>query len=238
MITYPSTHGVFEASVGELCALVHDAGGQVYVDGANLNALVGHARPGRFGADVCHLNLHKTFCIPHGGGGPGIGPIGVRGAPGAVPARAPAARRRQPRSAPVSAAPFGSAGILPIPWMYIEMMGGAGLTGHAGGDRRGQLHRRTARSVLPVLYTGEADGSRTSASSICGRFTKSTGVTVDDVAKRLMDYGFHAPDDELSGGRHADGRADRERVAARTRPVLRRDDRDPRRDRLAGGFSA
>jgi glycine dehydrogenase len=141
MITYPSTHGVFESSVVELCELVHAAGGQVYVDGANLNALVGHARPGAFGADVSHLNLHKTFCIPHGGGGPGVGPIGV-GAHLAPFLPGHPLLADQPVGA-VSAAPYGSAGILPIPWMYIEMMG---AVGPHGGDQRGhrrcQLHRR------------------------------------------------------------------------------------------------
>jgi glycine dehydrogenase len=192
MITYPSTHGVFETEVVTLCALVHDAGGQVYVDGANLNALVGHARPGEFGADVSHLNLHKTFCIPHGGGGPGIGPVGVRShlapfLPGHPldPGAAVGA---------VSAAPHGSAGILPIPWMYMEMMGGEGLT------------RATSIAVLsanyiaarldpfyPVLYRG-ANGRVAHECIIDIRpTTKSTGVTVDDIAKRLMDYGFHAP---------------------------------------------
>jgi glycine dehydrogenase len=192
MITYPSTHGVFESDVRELCGLVHDAGGQVYVDGANLNALVGHARPGEFGADVSHLNLHKTFCIPHGGGGPGVGPVGVRAhlapfLPG-HPLDGDAA------VGAVSAAPHGSAGILPIPWMYIEMMGGSGLT------------EATAIAVLsanyiaerldrhfPVLYRG-ANGRVAHECIIDIRpITKATGVTVDDIAKRLMDYGFHAP---------------------------------------------
>jgi glycine cleavage system P protein (glycine dehydrogenase) len=192
MITYPSTHGVFESGVGELCALIHDAGGQVYVDGANLNALVGFAQPGRFGADVSHLNLHKTFCIPHGGGGPGVGPVGV----GAhlspyLPAHPLEA---SPTVGAVAAAPFGSAGILPISWMYIEMMGGAGLT------------KATAVAILsanyladrldphfPVLYRG--DGGRVGHECIIDLrpITKATGVTVDDVAKRLIDYGFHAP---------------------------------------------
>jgi glycine dehydrogenase len=192
MITYPSTHGVFEAGVVELCALVHDAGGQVYVDGANLNALVGHARPGHFGADVSHLNLHKTFCIPHGGGGPGVGPIGVRhhltpflpGDPLDPNAEAGA----------VSAARFGSAGILAISWMYIEMMGGRGLT------RATEVAILSANYVadrldphFPVLYRG-ADGRVGHECIVDLRaLTKATGVSVDDVAKRLIDYGFHAP---------------------------------------------
>ena len=192
MITYPSTHGVFEIEVADLCAAIHDAGGQVYVDGANLNALVGLARPGRFGADVSHLNLHKTFCIPHGGGGPGVGPIGV-GAhlapflPG-HPLDADAA------VGAVSAAPFGSAGILPIPWMYLEMMGGAGLTDAttvaivAANYVADRLDPH-----FPVLYRG-ANGRVAHECIIDLRpITKATGVSVDDVAKRLMDYGFHAP---------------------------------------------
>jgi glycine dehydrogenase len=192
MITYPSTHGVFEARVGELCDLIHAAGGQVYVDGANLNALVGHAQPGSFGADVSHLNLHKTFCIPHGGGGPGVGPIGVRahlteflpGHPLQVD---------QPVG-PVAAAPYGSAGILPIPWMYIEMMGGAGLT------RATSVAIVAANYVaerldphFPVLYRGAAGRVAHECILDLRPITKATGVTVDDVAKRLMDYGFHAP---------------------------------------------
>ncbi len=169
MITYPSTHGVFEAEVTELCAAVHDAGGQVYVDGANLNALVGLARPGRFGADVSHLNLHKTFCIPHGGGGPGVGPIGVGehlvpylpGHP--LDAEAPVGA--------VSAAPFGSAGILPIPWMYLTMMGGAGLTDATTVAivAANYIADRLDASLPRPLPGSRTGGSRTSASSICGR---------------------------------------------------------------------
>jgi glycine dehydrogenase len=192
MITYPSTHGVFESEVTTLCAIVHDAGGQVYVDGANLNALVGLARPGRFGADVSHLNLHKTFCIPHGGGGPGVGPIGV----GAhlVPFLPGHPFDGDAAVGPVSAAPFGSAGILPIPWMYLEMMGGDGLT-------RATIVAIVAANYIadrldpyfPVLYRGA--GGRVAHECIIDLrpLTKSTGITNDDVAKRLMDYGFHAP---------------------------------------------
>jgi glycine dehydrogenase len=192
MITYPSTHGVFEASVGELCALVHAAGGQVYVDGANLNALVGHARPGEFGADVSHLNLHKTFCIPHGGGGPGVGPIGVRAhlepfLPGHP------LRTDQPVGA-VSAAPYGSAGILPIPWMYIEMMGGVGLTeATTVAIVAANYIAERLDEHFPVLYRGENGRVAHECILDLRDITKSTGVTVDDVAKRLMDYGFHAP---------------------------------------------
>jgi glycine dehydrogenase len=192
MITYPSTHGVFEAEVRTLCDMIHEAGGQVYVDGANLNALVGHARPGDFGADVSHLNLHKTFCIPHGGGGPGVGPIGV-GAHLAPFLPGHPLQSDSPVGA-VSAAPYGSAGILPIPWMYMEMMGAAGLT------RATTVAIVAANYVaerldphFPVLYRG-ADGRVAHECIVDVRpITRATGVTVDDVAKRLMDYGFHAP---------------------------------------------
>ena len=152
MVTYPSTHGVFEDTITELCALVHDAGGQVYVDGANLNALVGLAQPGRFGADVSHLNLHKTFCIPHGGGGPGVGPVGVRSHLAPYLPNHPLAPEAGPETGvgPISGAPFGSASILPISWAYVRLMGGAGLT-RATADRGavGQLHRRPAAGALP-----------------------------------------------------------------------------------------
>jgi len=192
MITYPSTHGVFEASVGELCAMVHDAGSQVYVDGANLNALVGHACPGRFGADVSHLNLHKTFCIPHGGGGPGVGPIGV----GAhlIPFLPGHPLRDDQPVGPVSAAPFGSAGILPIPWMYIEMMGGAGLTAATTvAIVAANYVAERLDAYFPVLYRGKHGRVAHECILDLRAITKATGVTVDDVAKRLMDYGFHAP---------------------------------------------
>jgi glycine dehydrogenase len=192
MITYPSTHGVFESSIVDLCALVHGAGGQVYVDGANLNALVGHARPGEFGADVSHLNLHKTFCIPHGGGGPGVGPIGVRAHLAPFLPGHPL-REDQPVGA-VAAAPYGSAGILPIPWMYIEMMGSAGLT------RATTVAIVAANYVaerldpyFPVLYRGEHGRVAHECILDLRDITRTTGVTVDDVAKRLMDFGFHAP---------------------------------------------
>jgi glycine dehydrogenase len=192
MVTYPSTHGVFEEAIGEVCALVHDAGGQVYVDGANLNALVGIARPAHFGADVSHLNLHKTFCIPHGGGGPGVGPIGVRAhlAP-FLPAHPLAA---DPAVGPVSAAPFGSAGILPIPWAYIALMGPDGLR------RATEVAICSANYVAtrlaphyPVLYAGRAGRVAHECILDVRPLTRATGVTVDDVAKRLMDFGFHAP---------------------------------------------
>lgn len=194
MVTYPSTHGVFEEGIRELCAIVHDHGGQVYVDGANLNALVGLAQPGRFGADVSHLNLHKTFCIPHGGGGPGIGPVAVREhlAP-YLPGHPLAAPGTQPVG-PVSAAPFGSAGILPISWAYVRLMGGAGLTAatEAAVLNANYVAARLDAS-FPVLYRG-ANGYVGHECILDLRpLTKQTGVTIDDVAKRLIDFGFHAP---------------------------------------------
>jgi glycine dehydrogenase len=196
MVTYPSTHGVFEDTIGDICASVHDAGGQVYVDGANLNALVGLARPGRFGADVSHLNLHKTFCIPHGGGGPGVGPVAVRAHLAPYLPNHPLDEQAGPATGPgpVSAGPYGSAGILPISWAYVRLMGGQGLT------RATQVAVLSANYVahrlqphFPVLYTGR--GGRVAHECIVDlrQITKETGVTVDDVAKRLIDYGFHAP---------------------------------------------
>lgn len=196
MVTYPSTHGAYEDSITDLCKIVHDHGGQVYVDGANLNALLGYARPGEFGGDVSHLNLHKTFCIPHGGGGPGVGPVAVRAhlAP-YLPSHAwhPESAKRE-GIGPISAAPYGSAGILPITWAYIRMMGAEGLT------------RATAVAVLsanyiahrlndhfPVLYRGHGDLVAHECILDLRGITKASGVTVDDVAKRLVDYGFHAP---------------------------------------------
>jgi glycine dehydrogenase len=182
MVTYPSTHGVYEETIVEICERVHEAGGQVYVDGANLNALVGLARLGEFGADVSHLNLHKTFCIPHGGGGPGVGPVAVK------------AHLAEHLPAHVSAAPYGSAGILPISWAYIRMMGGEGLREATEQAilSANYLARRLAPHY-PVLYAGR-DGLVAHECIIDLRqLTKETGVTVDDVAKRLIDYGFHAP---------------------------------------------
>ena len=196
MVTYPSTHGVFEDQIGEICSLVHDHGGQVYLDGANLNALVGVARPGKFGADVSHLNLHKTFCIPHGGGGPGVGPIGVRAHLASFLPNHPLTPEAGPATGigAISAAPWGSAGILPIPWMYMRMMGGEGLTRatHVAILNANYLAHRLA-SHFPVLYTGANGLVAHECILDLRRITKDTGITVDDVAKRLMDYGFHAP---------------------------------------------
>ncbi len=197
MITYPSTHGVFEAEVRTMCDLVHEAGGLVYMDGANMNAMVGLVRPADIGADVCHLNLHKTFCIPHGGGGPGMGPIGVTEALQPFLSSHPVIRPLDAGEfamGPVSAAPYGSPSILPISWMYIAMMGGEGLT------------RATEISILnanymatrlaghfDILYTNENGRCAHEFIVDCRPFDKSAGVKIDDVAKRLMDYGFHGP---------------------------------------------
>ena len=196
MITYPSTHGVYEETIADICVSVHDAGGQVYVDGANLNALVGLARPGRFGSDVSHLNLHKTFCIPHGGGGPGVGPIGVREHLVPYLPNHPLLAEAGPASevGPISAAPFGSAGILPISWAYIRMMGPDGLT-HATLSAVLAANYVATRLAdhYPTLYTGKRDLVAHECILDLRGITKATGVTVDDVAKRLIDYGFHAP---------------------------------------------
>ncbi|MBI4934886.1 MAG: aminotransferase class V-fold PLP-dependent enzyme, partial [Actinobacteria bacterium] len=192
MITYPSTHGVFEEAIVEICGIVHEHGGQVYVDGANLNALVGMARPGAFGADVSHLNLHKTFCIPHGGGGPGVGPVAVRAH--LAPFLPGHPLRTGQAAGPVSAAPFGSAGILPISWVYIALMGAEGLrAATATAILSANYVAARLHPAFPVLYTG-ANGRVGHECIVDLRpITKATGVTVDDVAKRLMDYGFHAP---------------------------------------------
>jgi glycine dehydrogenase len=196
MVTYPSTHGVFEETITDICASVHDAGGQVYVDGANLNALVGLARPGTFGADVSHLNLHKTFCIPHGGGGPGVGPVAVRSHLAPHLPNHPLDDEAGPATGPgpVSGAPYGSASILPISWAYVRLMGGAGLT------RATQVAVLSANYVahrlqphFPVLYTGRGGLVAHECIVDLRGITKTTGVTVDDVAKRLVDYGFHSP---------------------------------------------
>ncbi len=195
MITYPSTHGVYEATVGDICAMVHDAGGQVYTDGANLNALVGIARPGRFGSDVSHLNLHKTFCIPHGGGGPGVGPIGVGEHLAPFLPGHPVVTEAGPSDmGPVSGAPWGSAGILPISWMYIQLMGPDGLRrATEGAVLAANYVARRLQEHFPVLYTGP-DGLVAHECIIDVRpITEATDVSVDDIAKRLADCGFHAP---------------------------------------------
>jgi glycine dehydrogenase len=195
MITYPSTHGVFETDIVRMVELVHAAGGQVYMDGANMNAQLGHTSPGAIGADVCHLNLHKTFCIPHGGGGPGVGPIGV--AVHLVPhlPNHPLREDAGPATGfgPVSAAPFGSALILPISYAYIRMMGGPGLTRATEVAILSANYIATRlRPHYPVLYTGECGMVAHECIIDCRGFT-AQGVQVEDIAKRLQDYGFHAP---------------------------------------------
>ncbi|MCB1000989.1 MAG: aminomethyl-transferring glycine dehydrogenase [Acidimicrobiales bacterium] len=194
MVTYPSTHGVFEAAIRDICEIVHDAGGQVYVDGANLNALVGLARPGRFGADVSHLNLHKTFCIPHGGGGPGVGPVAARAHLAPFLPGHPLADRAPGAVGPVASAPFGSASILPISWVYVSLMGADGLRdATAAAILSANYIAARLDDAFPVLYTN-AQGRVAHECIVDLRpITKATGVTVDDVAKRLMDHGFHAP---------------------------------------------
>ncbi len=211
MITYPSTHGVYEHDIREICDAVHDAGGQVYVDGANLNALLGHARFGDFGGDVSHLNLHKTFCIPHGGGGPGVGPVAAKAhlapylpghpfaqqadrRPGSTATAAEADGRLAHAGGPVSAAPYGSPSILPITWTYVRMMGLEGLTRATEAAVLGANYiAARLRDAFPVLYTGE-DGLVAHECILDLRpLRDTTGITVDDVAKRLVDYGFHAP---------------------------------------------
>ncbi|MGN7253488.1 glycine dehydrogenase (aminomethyl-transferring), partial [Arthrobacter sp. SAFR-023] len=201
-ITYPSTHGVYDADVREVCDAIHAAGGQVYVDGANLNALVGLAQPGKFGGDVSHLNLHKTFCIPHGGGGPGVGPVAAKahlapfmpgdsnsasfegGVAGAVGSTGVA----------ISASRFGSAGVLPISWAYVKLMGGDGLT---EATKSALLAANYVASRLneffPVLYTGDSGLVAHECILDLRGLTAKTGVTAEDVAKRLIDFGFHAP---------------------------------------------
>ncbi|HLL67498.1 MAG TPA: aminomethyl-transferring glycine dehydrogenase [Micromonosporaceae bacterium] len=194
MVTYPSTHGVYETGIAELCAKVHDAGGQVYVDGANLNALLGYAKPGRFGADVSHLNLHKTFCIPHGGGGPGVGPVAVRAHLARYLPGDPLAGGDGSGVGPVAAAPFGSAGILPIPWAYLRLMGPDGLTRATGVAVLAANYVATRlRAAYPVLYSGNKGLVAHECILDLRGLTRATGVTVDDVAKRLIDHGFHAP---------------------------------------------
>ncbi|MGX1502331.1 UNVERIFIED_CONTAM: glycine dehydrogenase [Streptomyces graminofaciens] len=234
MITYPSTHGVFEEHVADICAQVHDAGGQVYVDGANLNALVGLAKPGRFGGDVSHLNLHKTFCIPHGGGGPGVGPVGVRSPPRALPAEPPAAAGGRPpyrRGTDLR----GSVGLGRHPADLVGVRAADGRrgpqAGHPGRRARGQLHRQAPRAALPgALHRPGRPGRprvhRRSAAAVQGDRRQRRRHRQASDRLRLP-----RADHVLPGGRHADDRADRERGPDRARPLLRHHDRDPRRDR-------
>jgi glycine dehydrogenase len=200
MITYPSTHGVFEEAFVEICRIIHDCGGQVYLDGANLNALVGLSQPGLIGADVAHINLHKTFCIPHGGGGPGAGPIGVRAhlAPylpdhpvvgGVNPAAGPAGT-----IGPIAGAPWGSASLMTISWAYIAMMGAAGLTRATQiAILNANYIARRLSAYYPILYTGKNNLVAHECIIDVRPIKEATGITVDDIAKRLVDYGFHAP---------------------------------------------
>jgi glycine dehydrogenase len=195
MVTYPSTHGVFEAAIKDITAIIHENGGQVYMDGANMNALVGLVRPAELGADVCHINLHKTFCIPHGGGGPGMGPICVAAhlAP-LLPGHPVVPTGGERAIGPVSAAPWGSASILPISWAYIAMLGGSGLT------RATEIAILSANYIamrlaphFPVLYTGQNGRVAHECIVDVRQLKAGSGVEVVDIAKRLMDYGFHAP---------------------------------------------
>jgi glycine dehydrogenase len=206
MVTYPSTHGVFETTIRDICEVVHARGGQVYMDGANMNAQVGLCRPGDMGADVCHLNLHKTFCIPHGGGGPGVGPIGVAKHlvpflpalssilhPPSSSAKATADGSSRSAVGAITAAPYGSASILTISWMYIRMMGGAGLTEATKiAILNANYIAKRLDGYFPVLFKGKR-GLVAHECIVDLRQWKSGGVEVEDVAKRLMDYGFHAP---------------------------------------------
>ena len=231
MVTYPSTHGVFEETVGQVCEAVHAAGGQVYIDGANLNALVGLASPVSFGADVSHLNLHKTFCIPHGGGGPGVGPVAVRShlaefLPGHDAAADPG------HVGPVAGAPYGSAGILPISWAYIAMMGADGLR------RATQVAVLSANYVAqrlaphyPVLYTGRAGLVAHECVIDLRPITARTGITSEDVAKRLIDYGFHAPTMSFPVAGTLMIEPTESEDTGRAGPVLRGHDRHPAGDR-------
>jgi glycine dehydrogenase len=195
MATYPSTHGVFEEGIKEVCAIVHECGGQVYMDGANMNAQVGLCSPGSIGADVCHLNLHKTFCIPHGGGGPGMGPICVAAhLQPYLPGHAVVKTGGDKSIHAISAAPWGSASILAISWAYIRMMGGKNLT------RATQVAILNANYMLkrleahyPVLYVGQNGTVAHEMILDCRKFKQSAGIEVEDIAKRLMDFGFHAP---------------------------------------------
>ena len=198
MVTYPSTHGVFEDSIHEICSLVHDHGGMVYLDGANMNAMVGLSRPADLGADVCHLNLHKTFCIPHGGGGPGMGPIAVRSS---LARSCPAIRWTLPGTARTRSNDLAAPGAVPHPpisWMYIALMGPGSQACHAGGHSQRELHDT---GCGPLRHPVHQEAGFHEFIIDCRLFEKSAGLRIDDIAKRLMDYGFHAP--TMAATRHA-----------------------------------
>ena len=191
MITYPSTHGIFEPEVREVCEMIHEAGGQVYIDGANMNAMVGVAAPGEFGGDVSHLNLHKTFAIPHGGGGPGVGPIGVKQH---LAEFLPTTPVKKTTTGSVSGAPWGSASILPISWMYIAMLGKEGLYDvTTNAILNGNYIATRLAEYYPILYTGENGRVAHECIVDLRPIKDEVGISVDDIAKRLIDYGFHAP---------------------------------------------
>jgi len=196
MITYPSTHGVFEQAISEICELIHSHGGQVYMDGANLNALLGVAYPAQFGADVCHFNLHKTFCIPHGGGGPGVGPVGAAKhlAPYLPGHPFEPSVGGEDAIGPVTATPWGSGGILPISWMYITLMGAEGLqqATETAILNANYLAQRLSQGY-PILYTGDTGFVAHECIVDTRVLQDEAGIGADDVAKRLIDYGFHAP---------------------------------------------
>lgn len=243
MITYPSTHGVYEHDITAICDAVHDAGGQVYVDGANLNALLGHARFGDFGGDVSHLNLHKTFCIPHGGGGPGVGPVAAKGhlapfLPGHPMAQDADRRTGADANAdggrlahaggPVSAAPYGSPSILPITWTYVRMMGVEGLTRATEVAVLGANYLAARlREAFPVLYTGESGLVAHECILDLRPLREATGITVDDVAKRLIDHGFHAPTMSFPVAGTLMVEPTESEDLAEARPLRRRDARHP-----------
>jgi glycine dehydrogenase len=194
MITYPSTHGVFEEDVVDICKVVHEHGGQVYMDGANMNAQVGLCRPGDIGADVCHLNLHKTFCIPHGGGGPGMGPIAVAKHLAPFLPRHPLAQAESKGAGAVSAAPWGSASILTIPWVYIALMGAEGLTKATQvAILNANYMAKRLGPHYPILFKGKTGRVAHEFVMDARRLEADADVKVEDIAKRLMDYGFHAP---------------------------------------------
>ena len=196
MITYPSTHGVYEESISKICNMIHDAGGQVYMDGANLNALVGISKPGHFGPDLCHINLHKTFCIPHGGGGPGVGPIAVKGHLSNFIPNHPLNSDAGPKSGfgPVSSSPWGSASILPISLMYIYMMGSEGIKKSTQvAILNANYVAKKIEDYFPILYTGRNNRVAHECIIDIRQIKKDHLVSEEDIAKRLIDYGFHAP---------------------------------------------